>query len=101
MEQHNAVNGVEATYKNAVKNAYNAAALKAEDSHPNPIGYPVDHASQASLENSPLTGTRLETAYEEVWETIYHLSNRCDSTDAMADKLTQIKHELLRVTYHN
>jgi len=100
-QQTQAVNGTEATYKNAVADAYNAATLKAEDSPQNPIGHPVDHAAQASLENSPLTGTRFETAYEEVWQTIYHLSGACDTTDEMAEQLARVKQELLRVTYDN
>jgi hypothetical protein len=95
------VNGVEATYKNAIITAYNAAELKAYDVPQNPIGHPVDHAAQASLENSQLTGQRFESAYEEVWTTIYSLSDICDSTDEMAEKLDQIRTELLRVTYDN
>jgi hypothetical protein len=96
-----AVNGVEATYKNAITTAYNAARLKAEEAPQNPIGHPVDHAAQASLENSELTGSRFETAYEELWMSIYSLSGMCDSTDEMAEKLEQIRVELLRVTYEN
>lgn len=92
-------NGVEATYKNAIVDAYNAASLKAEDVPQNPIGHPVDHASQAALENSTLTGSRFETAYEEVWQTIYHLSGACANTDKMAEQLDRIKTEILRVTY--
>jgi len=97
--QTDTVNGVEATYKNAVVDAYNAAQLKAEEVPDNPVGHPVDHAAQAALENSPLAGARFETAYEELWKTIYSLSGMCDSTDEMADKLEQVRIELLRVTY--
>lgn len=97
--QTKTVNGVESTYKNAITDAYNAAKLKAEEVPQKPIGHPVDHAAQASLENSALTGARFETAYEEVWKTIYGLSGMCDSTDEMAEKLEQVRVELLRVTY--
>jgi len=101
MAQKATVNGVEATYKNAIATAYNAAELKAYEVPEKPIGHPVDHAAQASLENSELTGARFETAYEEVWKTIYTLSGMCDTTDEMAAKLDQIRTELLRVTYGN
>ncbi len=101
MAQTSDVNGVEATYKNAVTNAYNAATLKAEDVPQKTIGHPIDHAAQAALENSSLTGTRFETAYEELWMTIYHLSGVCETTDEMAEQLDRVKHEILRVTYEN
>lgn len=99
--QTDVVNGTEATYKNAVNRAYNAAALRAEGVPQNPIGHPIDHSAQAALENGPLTGRRFEVAYEELWQTIYHLSNACDDTDEMARELDRVKTELLRVTFGN
>jgi hypothetical protein len=95
------VNGTEATYKNAVTNAYNAAALKADDARDVAAYEPVDTAAQAALENSPLTGGRFTTAHGEVWETVYTLAQRCETTDELADKLEQVRVELLRVTYEN
>jgi hypothetical protein len=95
------VNGVEANYKNAVVRAYNAAQLKAEEMRNDGPSHPVDHSAQASLENSELTGTWFDTAYEEVWCTIYSLAGMCDTTDEMAKRLEQVRVELLRVTYDN
>jgi len=95
------VNGVEATYKNAVVRAYNSAELKAYDVRQACGGAPIDHSAQAALENSSLSGQRFQTAYGEVWNTIYHLSGACDSTDKMGEKLDQIRSEILRVTYGN
>jgi hypothetical protein len=101
MREITGVNGVEATYKNAVVRAYNAAQLKAEEMRNNGASHPVDTAAQAALENSELTGTRFDTAYEEAWVTIYSLAGMCKTTDEMADRLEQVRHELLRVTYDN
>lgn len=101
MQTKTGVNGVEASYKNAVVRAYNSAQLKAEDARQGCGSSPIDHAAQAALENSELTGTRFETAYEEVWKTIYSLSGMCDTTDEMAEKLEQVRCEILRVTYDN
>ena len=91
-----AVNGVEATYKNAVVRAVDAAAMKADDSRDECPHAPIDHASQAALENSTLTGRRFQTAYDEVFANTYYAVNADGDT---ADTLGRIKHELLRVTY--
>ena len=91
-----AANGVEAAYKNAVVRAIDAAAMKADDSRDDCPHAPIDHASQAALENSELTGSRFDVAYREVFaNTRYAIKSDRDASDVLA----QIKNELLRVTY--
>ena len=91
-------NSVEANYKNAVIRAVDAAAMKAEDSRDDCPHAPIDHASQAALENSTLTGRRFQTAYDEVFANTHHAVNADGNT---VDVLARIKHELLRETYEN
>lgn len=91
------MNGVEATYKNAVARAYNAAALKAEempDTSDRCMMNGVDNAAQAALENSELTGRRFDTAHGEVFETVCYLTHRTDKTNAeIAAALERCKFE--------
>ena len=91
-------NGVEATYKNAVVRAVNAAALKADDARDDCPHAPIDHASQAALENTSLTGRRFETAYAEVFATTMYAVNTDADTAAV---LEQVHDELLRVAFGN
>ena len=98
MSQTTQPNGVEATYKNAVARSINAAALKADDARDDCPHAPIDHASQAALENSPLTGRRFETAYSEVFATTRYAVNADGDTAAV---LERVHDELLRVTFEN
>jgi len=96
-QQTDVVNGVEATYKNAVIRGLNSAALKADDVRDGCGHAPIDHASQAALENSELTGRRFEVAYSEVFaSTLYAVKSDKDT----ADVLEHIKTELYRVTFN-
>jgi len=98
----NTVNGVEATYKNAIVRALDAAKMKAEDSRETCGHKPVDYAAQAALEHSSLTGTRFETAYDEVFQTTWYLMSEHHkdlSSSEAAEQLDRVRVELLRVTY--
>jgi len=98
MSQTTQPNGVEATYKNAVARSIDAAALKADDARDDCPHAPIDHASQAALENTSLTGRRFETAYAEVFATTMYAVNADADTAAV---LERVHDELLRVTFEN
>jgi len=92
---------IETAYNNAIVGALNAAALKADDANNACAPAPIDHAAQAALENSPLTGQLFGAAYDDVYHTINHLAGETDTTDDLAAALERVKTELLRVNYEN
>jgi len=73
--------------------AYNAAELKASDARDDCDPAPIDHAAQAALENSDLTGDDFEQAYAEVFTTIDTLVSKYD-TDTAAKKIRRLRYEL-------
>jgi len=77
----------------AVWAAYNAAELKANDVREDCSPAPIDHAAQAALENSDLTGDDFEQAYAEVFTTIDTLVGKYD-TDTAAKKIRRLRYEL-------
>jgi hypothetical protein len=81
-------------YNKAVVRAYNAAELKASDVRSGCGAAPIDHAAQAALENSDLSGPAFGDAYDEVFETIHKLSQATNDTDAMAESIRRLRFEL-------
>jgi hypothetical protein len=82
-------------YNEAVIRALDAAKLKAADidreQHTS-----IDHASQAALEASGVTGRAFDRAYDEVFPTTWYAVR----SDAPAeDVLNRVHRELLRVRY--
>jgi hypothetical protein len=59
---------------------------------------PIDHASQAALESTDVTGADFDRAYSDVFATTRHAVNAERDT---ADVLAQVRVELLRVAYAN
>lgn len=90
------MNGVEATYKQAVIQSVSAAALKASDVRTPTPHQPIDHASQAALERTILEGQRFETAYGEVFKNTWYAVGADGDTAAILDR---IHDELLRVNF--
>jgi len=78
----------------AIWAAYNAAELKAADVRDDCGPAPVDHAAQAALENSHVTGDGFDSAYSEVFQTIHHLMTHNDS-DKAAEKIQRLRYELV------
>lgn len=91
----------ESTYNRAVCRAIDAAALKASEAR-NDCGHePIDHASQAALENSDLVvdsnqNSIFARAYSEVFVTTDYAVKADRNT---SDILNQVFVELLRVNY--
>jgi len=77
----------------AVARSYNAAELKAQDVRENCGPAPVDHAAQAALENTELTGDGFQTAYSEVFQTVNHFMSEYNASEA-AEKIRRLKVEL-------
>ena len=77
----------------AVWAAYNAAELKARDARENCGPAPIDHATQAALENCGITGEEFDAAYTEVFTTVHRLLDKYD-TNTAADKIQRLRYEV-------
>jgi len=73
--------------------AYNAAELKAGSVAETCGPAPIDHAAQAALENTDLTGDEFNEVYDEVGMSVHRLTNKYNPSKA-AKKLQRLKYEL-------
>jgi hypothetical protein len=80
--------------QNAVVRAYNAVELKASEARNNCGPAPIDHAGQAALENSDLSGEAFDAAYNELFTTVHKLSQSTANTDELADKVRRLRFEI-------
>jgi hypothetical protein len=97
MEAQNASTD-ESTHNQAVIRGVDAARMKASDiRNPTPHA-PVDHASQAALRSSPVTGGAFETAYDEVFLNTWYAHSAAGDT---VDVLERIYAELLRIEHQD